>query len=203
MRNPESLLLPVMMFSDYFLTILSATWMERGYAKHFKLEHYELNPNLQQSVANKKWIHPKVFAAYILYSFVVIVGLELAELRDDFAHCILGMFIGLYAIIIGRHIGNLFTFDRVQRSPESLSGEVRMSHLLILRMSMHQYGGICLPLFLLAIIARQPWTLGFALGAALLLLIHIVWARKAIKTSPQSQSEAASRESDAPSTEQE
>ena len=44
MRHPEVLFVPVLMVLDYYLTLYGAHLAEQSYRRHFKTEHYELNP---------------------------------------------------------------------------------------------------------------------------------------------------------------
>ena len=49
MHHPELLLLPILMFADYFLTVLGAIHAEKKHSQHIRSEHYELNPAWQKA----------------------------------------------------------------------------------------------------------------------------------------------------------
>ncbi|HCE45746.1 MAG TPA: hypothetical protein DET40_19560 [Lentisphaeria bacterium] len=55
MKHQEVLLLPMPMFSDYFLTLLGAVMKDKKYCEHLKTQHYELNPVWQVNIAQKKY----------------------------------------------------------------------------------------------------------------------------------------------------
>jgi len=57
MHHPESLLIPVLMLCDYWLTVAGARAREGAYAEHFKTRHYELNPLWQKAIARKRWFN--------------------------------------------------------------------------------------------------------------------------------------------------
>src|SRR5262245_6019846 len=57
MLHPEVLLVPVLMVLDYYLTLYGAHLAEQSYRRHFKTEHYELNPIWQRAVARRRWIN--------------------------------------------------------------------------------------------------------------------------------------------------
>ena len=59
MNYPELLLLPLLMMTDYLLTLVAASIKEKKYADHFKVQHYELNPIWQKDVSHKKWVNPR------------------------------------------------------------------------------------------------------------------------------------------------
>ena len=84
-------------------------------------------------------------------------------------------------MLLGRHFGNVLTFVRLNRKSDDISGQVTMSHQLVLTLSTYQYLVAVFPIFLLAILSPTPAVLGGIAGAVLLLLVHFVWQSKAPK----------------------
>ncbi len=82
MKHPELILIPILMFSDYFLTVAGAVLKEKKYADHFKFEHYELNPIWQKEIAQKKWLNPKHIVLTIVFSSVLIFLMEFGEMPE-------------------------------------------------------------------------------------------------------------------------
>ena len=69
MNYPELLLLPILMFADYFLTVVGAVQKEKKYSNHFTVQNYELNPIWQQDIAQKKWLNLR----HILFTVLITV----------------------------------------------------------------------------------------------------------------------------------
>lgn len=178
MNYPEILLLPVLMFSDYVLTVAGAIQKEKNYDNHFKTQHYELNPAWQNSISQKKWFNPK----HIFFTLIVSVGLTfLAEFGGLPAFLIQGM-IGclfvVYGMIIGRHLSNILVFWLLDKKPNEISGQVAMSHSLLLSISAFQYLIGLIPIFFIAVFAPTPYTIGGLVGACLIFVVHTLWIRK-------------------------
>src|SRR3954471_18182323 len=70
-RHPEFLLVPVLMISDYLLTIAGARLRADVYGRHFRTQHYELNPAWQSAVAKLRWFNPR----HLLITFAFTVFL--------------------------------------------------------------------------------------------------------------------------------
>ncbi|HSG31910.1 MAG TPA: hypothetical protein VLB82_10230 [Thermodesulfobacteriota bacterium] len=179
MNHPEILLLPIMMFADYFLTILGAIKIEQGYSKHFKTEHYELNPQWQQDVKEIKWFNIK----HIIVTILVTIGLGYIFESFYLPYALIKMLIGcilvLYAMIIGRHITNLLIFSYVNRNPGHISGEVNMTHEFVLYLSLFQTVMVLVPIILIAIFSNSYFSYGGAIGITLFILVNYQWIRKA------------------------
>ena len=178
MRHPEFLLLPVFMLADYFLTLAGAVLKDRGYGNHVKAEHYELNPIWQRQVAQRKWWNPRHLGLTVVLSSALILLAEFGEMPEPFIQGSLGCVLVFFGMIIGRHLSNLMLFEYVIRKPDEMSGEVAMTHALLLSVSLHQYLVAFVPLALIAIFSPSPFVIGASVGAILLVAVHLAWIRK-------------------------
>lgn len=176
MRHPEFLLVPLLMVSDYVLTIAGSRLRQGGYADHFRVQHYELNPLWQRAVERGRWLNLRHLALVLLVTvlFFAIANLSSAE-DDPLASFIFGFAIGLLGMINGRHLGNLAIFAQIKRHPEQIDGVVAINHELTLRLSMYQTFAVLLPLALLAAYVPHPAVRGACAGVAALLLVHLIW----------------------------
>lgn len=178
MKHPELLLVPLFMLADYFLTIAGAVLKERKYGEHFKVEHYELNPVWQKQVAQMKWFNPRHLLITAMVALLLILVAESGFLPGWFVECFLGCLLVLFGAVIGRHISNIMTFIYMARKPDGISGQVTMSHGLLLALSLHQSVIVFLPVGLIALFAPGPFTVGAVFGGVLHVLIHLVWLSK-------------------------
>lgn len=179
MDYPLILLLPVLMLMDYYGTLLGAVTIRQGYSEHFGMEHYEMNPVWQDSVSSVKWFNPRHLATTVGITVGVAALLELAEYPEPFARGLLGALLGMYALLVGRHVSNILTFRYVARHRDELSGSVAIAHPAMLSMSTFQLAVVVVPMTLIAAITTNAYIVGAALGAAGLILSHLSWLRKA------------------------
>ena len=195
MKHPEFLLVPVFMFADYFLTLAGAVLKDRKYGGHFKTEHYELNPVWQKAIAKRKWLNPKHIALVFVGTSVLILPMEFVEMPEPFIQAVLGCLLAVLGMVIGRHLSNLMIFRYVIRKPEEISGQVTLTHSLLLSWSLYQNLTVLVPLALIAIFAPSPFVIGACAGAVLLLAVHWKWigqhrkraraSRRPSETTPQ------------------
>ena len=178
MKYPSLLLLPVFMFVDYFLTVAGAVLKERKYDEHFKTEHYELNPLWQKEIARKRWFNPRHILLTITISSLVILLMEFADLPVAYVQAFSGCLFTVFAAVIGRHLSNLLTFRAVMRKPNEVSGEVTVSHSMLLSIAMYQYLVVVVPIVIIAVFSPNPFVLGALGGAILMLSVHLGWARQ-------------------------
>ena len=179
MRHPEIVLVPIFMFTDYFLTILGATLKERKYNNHFKTPYYELNPVWQKAISRKKWFNPR----HILMCVALVWGVlawvaEFGHTPEPYVEALLGFFFVAYGMVIGAHLSNILTFRHVARRPEEISGQVTMAHSLSLSLSTYRYLMVVLPLAMVAIFSPTPFVLGGFGGVGWILLVHCGWIRR-------------------------
>jgi hypothetical protein len=176
MHHPESLLIPVLMLCDYWLTVAGARAREGVYADHFKTQHYELNPVWQTAIARKRWFNPRhVGLTLVIAALFYGAGEYLLTDDDPVFAFVIGALLVVFGAVNGRHLSNLATFAWIRRHPDELSGSIAMSHGLVLWLSTFQYLGLLLPLALLALCAPTPHVLGGLVGIAFLMLVHLGW----------------------------
>jgi hypothetical protein len=178
MKYPEILLLPVFMFLDYFLTLASAVQCEKGHARHFKVIHLELNPLWQKSVASKKWFNPKHILLTVIFSSAMIFLVEFAVAPPPFLEAAVGFVLVYFAMVVGRHVSNLLIFGYMIRNPGQISGEVAMSHGMMLWLSLYQFLVAVIPLALIAVVTKNPFAVGGCAGGLMVLAHHRAWIRK-------------------------
>lgn len=175
MIHPELLLVPVLMISDYLLTVAGARLRAAVYGNHFKTQHYELNPLWQQTIARLRWFSPRHLVITVFLTAFLFVLWERIVPDDPLLPYLIGFFVGAYGTINGRHLGNLATFAYVNLRPAEIGGDVTMSHGLALWLSTFQLFAVLLPLALLSAYSPQPAVLGGLAGVGTLILIHLVW----------------------------
>lgn len=185
MKHPQVLLLPLLMLSDYFLTVLGAAQSEKGYRNHFRMQHYELNPLWQQSISRKKWFNPRHIALTAIVSCGTAGLLEVGDLTEPVAEAILGCLLVFFAMLVGRHLSNILVFRRFAKRPDEVSGQVSMAHSLMLAISAYQFLVAAVPLALLAVLSPTPFTLGAAVGGPLVLFVHGIWAAQKDSGNPK------------------
>ena len=184
MKHPEIVLLPLLILSDYFLTVLGAVEREKGYSKHFRTPHYELNPKWQEAIRRKKWLNPRHLLLTVLVSGGLAGMLEFADLPRPWVEMLFGCLFVLFGMVIGRHLSNILIFRRFARSPGEVSGQVDMPHSFSLAISTYQYLVAAIPVAVIAVFSPTPFVVGGLAGAILILLIHCIWIlrhRKAAK----------------------
>jgi hypothetical protein len=179
MLHPELLLLPILMFSDYYLTVLGAVRREEQYALHFKTEHYELNPAWQKAIAEKKWFNPRHALLTVLLSGALIALMEIGLIPDDLAKGFAGAILVLYGMIIGRHLSNLLIFSHLNRKPEEITGAITMTYPFLLYMSQYQTMTVLVPVAFIALLTQNAYAVGGVVGILLFMLIQFKWIHKA------------------------
>ena len=178
MNHPALLAIPVLMVADYLLTIYCAK-ESKDYRKYFPSQSYELNPFLRRAVDNGQWFNPRHAIAVIANTACFFLADLLLWDYPAWFEVALGSQFGLFGLLCGRHISNLLIYRYVNRHPEEISGQVRMSTEMLLKISQfHQIG--LLPIFaLVAVFNPMPYTIGLSLGIVLGIFIHIFWSYKA------------------------
>jgi hypothetical protein len=168
-----------MMLADYYLTVLGALQAARKYRQHYKTEHYELNPIWQQDIARAKWFNPRHLALVVLISGALLLGIELADPLDFFIQGVLGCTLTMQGFVVGRHLSNLLMFRYLIRKPDEISGEITLSHPLLIVVSAYQHLGALLPLVFIAVFTASWFAYGGVLGMVVLVAVHYVWLRRA------------------------
>ncbi len=179
MEHPELLLVPVLIFLDYFLTVLGASLSRRKYAEHFRTEHYELNPMWQKAIAGRKWFNPRHIAITVLFTLLLVCVCELvADMPDVPVRGLLGFVIVIFGALTGRHLSNLLIFRYLIRRPHGVSGHVVLTHRFVLSLSSYQALVVVVPVCLIAVLSPSPFAVGGAVGTLFLLGVHFVWRRR-------------------------
>jgi hypothetical protein len=178
MLFPEALMLPVLALADYGLTVAGAAARERGYADHFKLEQYELNPRWQKDIAQLRWLNPRHLLTTVFISGAIVGILEIGVLPRPLGAVLLGALLATFGGIIGRHVNNLLLFHHLAQRKGDVTGAVTMTHAFALSSSLYQTVMIFVPIALLAAVTQDPWLFGAMIGFGSLALVHILWMRQ-------------------------
>jgi len=188
MNYPELLLIPVAMLLDYYLTILGEIYRKKGYNRHFKVEHYELNPSFQSEIKNIQRISPKFLLRVALVSIILIVLLEIVA-ESIYVDLILGYFLVSRGTIIGAHLSNIVIFRSIIQNPQQLSGEVSMNQDFLLISSMVKYLVVWVPLVIILVFSPSYFLAGGVLGTTQIIWLQYSWLRKLRKTNAKASSE--------------
>jgi hypothetical protein len=181
MNHPELFVVPVLMLADYWLTILGARYARLVYRKHFVIRTYELNPTFRAAVDRLQWINFKHLCIVLVTTGSLMAldrWLQVPDLPFDYFQFLLGGLYGLFAMVCGRHLTNLLLFLYLNRHPETLAGEVRMSMSLVLRISQFTYVGFVPVLCITAAGAPDALTCGLLFGSVIIVLVHSTWDAK-------------------------
>jgi len=171
-------IVPAFMLTDYFLTLIGVKQRGKKYGEHFASEHYEMNPLWQKPVAQKKWFNPKHILLATLATLLLVLLMEPSDTPEPLAQGVLGGFLVFFGSLIGRHLCNLLTFRHINRKPNEISGQVTMTHTLVLSLSLYQYIVVLVPMALVAAFSPTPFVIGGLCGVAILLAVHLLWIRK-------------------------
>jgi hypothetical protein len=183
MKHPQILLLPALMFADYFLTVWGAVLRDKGYGSYFKVEHYELNPVWQESIRQKRWVNPRHIFITLFTSGVLAAVFELGDLPDAAIEGVFGCLFVFFGMVTGRHFCNILTFRRFARRPEEISGQLVMAHSLVLTLSTFQYVVVAVPVAIIAAFNPTPFALGGVAGTILMFVVHGIWILRQKKPS--------------------
>ena len=179
MNHPEVFIIPVMMLADYFLTVWGAILSEKKYRLHFKIEHYELNPLWQKNIASKNWFNPRHLTIVAIFTVFCFVWSNIWIEDDPVFKGFFGYLIVLEGSIIGNHLTNICIFFYVNRHPESIHGEIKMNHPLMLCMAQFRAFSLLMVLILIAIFSPTPFILGGLCSQICFLLVKLFWIAKA------------------------
>jgi hypothetical protein len=178
MNHPELIVVPILMLADYALTILGAKNSAVVYRNHFTMPSYELNPLWRKSVDQIRWFNPRHTALVALVTVLLILVDQAAALLYGAFELALGTLFGAFGSICGRHLTNLLIFRYLNRHPDEISGQVRLSMKLMLKMSQFAYVGM-IPLFIIVVtLAPNLYAVGVLLGLLVVVFAHYAWARK-------------------------
>ncbi len=182
MNHPEVLIIPVMMLADYLLTAWGAILSQKRYRQHFKVEHYELNPIWQKSIAQKKWFNPKHLVIVCIFTTFCCLWSNRWAGTDTGSEVLFGFLVTLNASVIGTHLTNILTFQYVNRHPDCMSGEITMNHPMMLNMTQFRLFSLLLILTIIAIFSPTPFIIGGACSQFVFLFVQLIWIAKANAT---------------------
>lgn len=189
MEHYKFFLIPLLMLSDYFLTVIGAKLAEKSYRKHFKFPDYELNPVFRKAIAQKRWFNPfhLTLVSVVTFfcfcwsysSFVPLPGF------DQVSDGLFGYLVTLFASLNAIHLSNILLFKHLQKHPQDLSGQVTMSQNYLMVASRCRALTLLVPLTLALCFAPSAFLFGAVASQIALVMIKFVWARKK-KIKPES-----------------
>lgn len=176
MIHAEIGIIPVLALVDYILTIQGSKEASRVYRLHFVTEAYELNPRLRKSVEAQQWFNPRHIFGVCVFTIVFIVADYVVphEWPIEFG---IGIAIGIWGTVIGKHISGLLLFRFLNRTPSEVSGQVHLSNRLAQKISQFEYFGFAPVPVAIAVFAANPYTSGIAVGILALVFIHASWSK--------------------------
>ncbi len=182
MQHPEVLLIPILFACDHYLTLIAAKAAEQKYRVHFRVEHYELNPRFQETIAKGRWLSGRFLLAWFFCTVFFCAIAWMPDLPEELRQLVLGYGFGSWGTIIGRHIGNLLIYRYLRKHGDEIQGEVRLAHPLVLAISQLSLAAALYPLLLLlACLTGDLMVTGGALGVLMVIAVHGRWLSKARK----------------------
>ncbi len=178
MQHPEIIIIMVLMFSDYYLTIWASKLRDKGHSNYFEIENYELNPIWQKDIQNQKIINFRQLIMTIAAFCFFIYIFEFDDMSYGFKEILIGVLLAHYGMLTGRHISNLLTYNYTKKHPDELIGKIKQSHEFSLHNSLYQYFVAIIPLAIIAIVNQKPMLIGCAIGAAFNIILHKLWIYK-------------------------
>ncbi len=178
LKYPEVLLLPLLMFADYFLAVLGVNARQKRSAGHLAASQYEVNPYLQKTISQKKFFNLQYAVWVIGWTAILTWLVEYGDLPDAFKQLLLGTFLVIFGILVATHLSNLFVFWYLANRPSPIFGNATMPRQLLLSIAMYQTVIVMVPTLVLAISTRSNFARGAVLGTALLLCNHLNWMRQ-------------------------
>ncbi len=164
---------PLLMFSDYFLTIAGKKYRDSEYSKKFTSQEYELNPVWQKDINSGKLFNYKHFlAAFLVTVYFYFASKLMSEELFDFFY---GAILIVYMFIITKHLQNIFTFKLSTKHPEYLTGMVSVNQMYSLKISQYQILFFAMFLFVINIRMQSLFLFGGILGMLILYLNNLVW----------------------------
>lgn len=180
------ILIPSLMLSDYYLTLLGEKLRQRSQPHRLlRIESYELNPFFQKDVARLRWINWRHLSLTILFTLLM------AFLATGYVYQVSPVpFIGItgyyavfYGVVIGRHINSILVFADALNNPQPGIDQIPTEQKPILSIEesikLTQMSNVALlpPFGLAAVLTRSEFMIG-GFGAILMLLaVHWYWLK--------------------------
>jgi hypothetical protein len=166
----------VLMWVDWFLTILQEREMRAHYGEHYQsypVDTIEGHPMLQQAVKEKRLIEPRHFLSAIVLSVVVVVWL--IYVPPEWREPTLGYVWGLFLIVITTHLGNLIGYRASRRG---LHGKLYLHLRTGYLVQMGRYAALAIFLLVLAVCTASPFMIGVAVAGLTSALRQLLWLRR-------------------------
>ena len=172
----ELVAIPILLLSDYYLTLLANIYKEKKYANHFVLKTYELNPVWQKSVDNNKWLN---YRHLLLVSLITTLFYYISATQTKYLYqFLLGFFYTIIGIVNARHLTNLLIFRFLSLNPETVNGQIQLSHLYLLKVSQFQVLSFGIPILFLTILMPNIFILGGLFSCFVFYFIHFLWIKR-------------------------
>jgi len=175
---PEVLLLPILMLSDYYLTIFSYVLFNKKYSEYVRFEQYELNPRFQKAINKKEIINVKHLCATLIITGFAIYIAEISPVPHEFVSVILGCLLTIFSVVVGRHIANILLFVYVIKNPNTIKGKIEYTYEATIFISMFYSLIPLIALIIICIYERSLFALGSILGIGSLILAHFRFLKK-------------------------
>lgn len=181
-----ALLWLVLHTADHGLTIAAARRYRDGVREVMELGAYELNPLFRASVEELRLLSARFVLTLVLgaaafwggLAFLAVEPAATAAFPFDVVGLLLGMLVLTRALIIGRHLHNIWLFALIQRGDGLIQGRLRQAPALTLWSSAAVFLQSATLLGIAAWLAPSAWTAGGALGCALLALQQVLLGRR-------------------------
>ncbi|MCC6459143.1 MAG: hypothetical protein IT260_01655 [Saprospiraceae bacterium] len=176
------LLVPVLLAIQLVLTRVVLLLRAKVYGNHIKSDLLQAHPGYAAQAENRYWLTGRqVFLLLANVGLMAVLAFALPP-NEMLVILVLGMVLGLALLPMCHNISYILQFRYVQRHPEALEGEMKMSLAYTantLVWDVLKY----LPL-VLALLFLQPtlFMQSFATGWGILLLLRILTARSLIRT---------------------
>lgn len=112
----------------------------------------------------------------------IVYFFETGQLGLAFESGAKGFIFGTYAYINGRHLSNLLIFYYVRTHENAISGEVLISHRLLLAISAFQQIALLVPMVAIAALFPNYTIFGANIGITFVVALHGYWYYRAART---------------------
>lgn len=168
--------LVILMFLDYYLTLVGQSLFRKKYAKHFRIQSYELNPMLAVSIGQGKRFNFKHILRIVSSSIILVLVISTTEV--EVAKFFTGIYFGIFLFINSRHISSILTFRYAINHPESLSGEMHVDMPFAIRHLRNEKIGAAIMMLVFAFITLKTLLFGAATGIFFQALVCETWVDK-------------------------
>ncbi len=178
MQHPELALIPILMVSDYVLTLVGA----RLYGGTSEARAaYELNPRYRDVVAQLRPMPIRLALRCVaVTALLALMGATLHTAVGRMVYAtVVGALIAAYALINGAHIANILILRQRNKGGGPVTERRRQFGA-----AFRHFGTSFLPLATLAAWMPSPFSVGAALGGLFLAVTHLRWALASPASAP-------------------